>query len=156
MHSEIDLEMSHRTIFSTNLVSLAPITYKKTPHMTYIWVFQVTSILTSIYELRHLKFDLQRPLISLLTTNSDSLVSITYKKTPHMTYIWVFQVPSILTSIYEVRHLIIDLQRSGISFLTTNALTKQEIEHCIFWPRIWPRLWLFLNGGQYNQSKIHS
>ena len=67
-----------------NLVSLAPITYKKTPHMTYIWVFLVASILTSIYEVKDLKIDLQRPLISLMTTYLDSLASITYKKTPNM------------------------------------------------------------------------
>ena len=36
-----------------------------------------------------------------------------------MTYFWTFKLTSILTSIYEVRHLKVDLQRSGISFLTT-------------------------------------
>ena len=93
MHSKIVLERSYRTIFSTNLVSLAPVTYKKEPHMTYIWVFQVTFILTPIYEVIHLKIDLKRSRTSLLSTDLDFLAPITYKKTSHVTYIRVFEWP---------------------------------------------------------------
>ena len=35
----------------------APFTYKKTPHMTYIVVFWLTSILTSIHEVKNSKID---------------------------------------------------------------------------------------------------
>ena len=66
-----------------NLISdldfLAPFTYKKTPHMTYIVVLWLTSILTSIDEVKNSKIDLQRPIPFSLASYLDFSAPFTYK-----------------------------------------------------------------------------
>ena len=133
MNWETDLHRHGTLNLKLDLDFLAPFTHKKTPHMTHILVFWVTSILTSIDEVKNSN-DLQRPWSFILTLYLEFLTPFTYKKTPHMTYIEVWWVTSILTSIYEVIHSKIDIRRSWIFTKTKNldsldSLTYKDIKH---------------------------
>ena len=78
-HLENDLQRPGPFNLNSDLFFLAPITYKKPPHMTDIVVFWLTSILTSIDEVKNSKIDLQRPTPFNLTSFLDFLAHFTYK-----------------------------------------------------------------------------
>ena len=72
--------------------------------MIHFVVFLVTSILTSNIEVMNLETDLQKPGTFNLKLDLDFLARFTNEKTSHMTYILIFWVTSILTSIDEVKN----------------------------------------------------
>ena len=80
--------------------------------MTHIVVFWVTFN----HKVTNSENGLQRSTAFNLTSDLYVLVPFTYKKTPHTTYIVVFWLTAILTSIDEVKKSKIDLQRPGIQF----------------------------------------